>query len=384
MSESTIFCSTSGVEQKCSTPGVEQNVCMKKDYYDILGVDKKASKDEIKRAFHKLAKKYHPDNGSTGDEARFKEVGEAYQTLSNDKKRAEYDTYGHTFAGGAGGGNPFEGFGQGFSGFSAQGFDLNDLFGDLFGGQHGGGRRQQKRGRDISVDLQFTFADAIFGVERTILLAKTAECEVCAGTGGEKDAGFEACSSCNGQGQVHETRQSILGAMTSVRECSVCHGRGRSPKKKCSPCSGLGVDKKQQEIKIKVPAGIVHGEMIRLTGMGEAVPHGVPGDLYVKVHVEAHPTFTREGNNLLMDLNIKLTDALLGGTYTITTLEGDAIDLKVPAGVAIGEVLRVKGKGVPHERSKRGDLLVTLKIQLPKRLSRRAKKIVEDLRKEGI
>ena len=240
------------------------------------------------------------------------------------------------------------------------------------------------RGRDISVDLQMTFAESVFGVERTILLAKTVMCDDCTGTGAQKDVGFETCTTCNGQGQVREVRQSIFGAMQTTHECSVCHGEGKMPKKKCVTCIGLGVDKKQQEIRVKVPAGIRDGEMIRLRGMGEAISRGTAGDLYVKIHVERDPAFNREGDNIIMDLNIKLSDALLGSVYSIKTVDDSSLDLKVPAGVSIGEVLRVKGKGVPNERGKRGDMLVKLNIQLPKRLSRKAKKMFNELKNEGI
>ncbi|MEX0933771.1 MAG: molecular chaperone DnaJ [Candidatus Paceibacterota bacterium] len=360
-----------------------------KDYYKTLGVPKNASKEEIKKAFHTLAKKYHPDRGVGGDETKFKEVSEAYRTLSDTKKRAEYDAYGHVFSGG--GGSPFEDFARGFG---AQGFshgaggvewDLGDIFGDIFGTQSSR-RAQARRGRDISIDLSVSFKEAVFGREKTILLAKTVACDTCSGSGREEDAGVLKCQKCNGQGQVRETRNSILGVITSVRDCSGCEGEGSIPKKKCLECSGLGVLKRQEEIKVSVPFGIRDGEVIRLSGMGEAIRKGTAGDLYIKVHVENHELFKREGDNLIMELSVKLSDAVLGSEYSITTLEGPALSVKIPSGITISEVLRIRGRGVPKDASAahRGDLLIKLKVELPKKLSRKAKKIFEELRSEGV
>ncbi|MBT3282549.1 molecular chaperone DnaJ [bacterium] len=361
---------------------------MSKDYYQILGVEKKASADEVKKAFRKLAHKYHPDKG-TGDEAKFKEISEAYGVLSNEKKRQEYDAYGRVFnEGGAGGGQGFGGFqgaqGFDFSGFADQGFDMNDIFGGL-GDIFGGGRRgqQQKRGRDISIDLEVPFKDAIFGTERKVLLTKVSQCKECHGSGGKVGTEMETCSNCNGKGKIHETKNSILGTITSVRGCDNCHSTGKVPKEKCKDCKGQGVARKEEEISIAIPAGVDNGEMIRLTGGGEAVSGGVSGDLYIKLHISPDPVFRKEGNNLSMILNVKLTDALLGSTYTVATLDGD-IDIKIPAGVSFGEILRVSGKGVPVSKSKRGDLLVKINITLPNKLSRGAKKLVDEMKKEGI
>jgi molecular chaperone DnaJ len=354
-----------------------------KDYYQILGIERKATKEEVKKAFRKLAHKYHPDKKG-GDEAKFKEVNEAYTILSDDKKRAEYDTYGHVFsgAGGAGPQGGFGGFGQG-QGF--EDFDLGDIFGEFFGGGFGGRQQSRiKRGRDISIDLEVSFTESIFGTERTVLLNKTSTCSECKGTGAEGDAGLETCSTCNGQGRIHETRQSFLGAVSTTRECGVCFGSGKVPKVKCKKCGGLGIDKGQSEIKIKIPRGIRNGEMIRMTGAGEAVSHGVSGDLYAKIHVKPHPQFVREGNNLVMDLDIKLTDGLLGAEYDILAIDGKTIKLKVPPGVKVGEILRVRGKGVPTDEKNAGDLLVKLHIKMPQRISRSAKKLIEELKKEGM
>lgn len=351
-----------------------------KDYYTILGVNKGASKDEVKKAFRKLAHKYHPDK-KDGDESKFKEINEAYSVLSNDKKRSEYDTYGRTFDGG-GGGSQGQGFGgfSGFQGFDGQEFDLGDIFGEMFGG---GGRSNKKRGRDISIDLQISFENSIFGVERKVLLSKTSSCNTCSGTGSKPGSSMDTCTQCNGQGQIRETRQSMFGNFATSRECDNCRGLGKVPKDKCSACSGIGVTKGQSEISVQIPAGIRNGEMIRLSGAGEAIPNGIPGDLYAKIHVQQHEHFTREGDNLVMDLNIKLTDALLGSEYTIQSLDKKDIVVKIPAGVTFGEILRLRGKGIKID-GRTGDLLIQLHIQLPKKISKKLRTIIETLREEGV
>ncbi len=365
-------------------------VAMAKDYYTILGVSKSASEDEIKKAFRALAHKYHPDKKG-GDEAKFKEASEAYAVLSDTKKRAQYDQFG-AYSGGQGqgagfGGFDFSNFAQGFQGFegfnNGEGgveFDLGDIFGDFFGGA--GGRRA-KRGRDISMDIELPFKDAIFGAERRVLITKTALCDVCAGTGAKKGTATITCSTCNGKGQIREARNTFFGSFATTRVCPTCKGRGEVPKEECTNCHGEGALKKQEEIHIIVPAGVENGEMIRMPGRGEALPGAQAGDLYVKVHVKADKLFTREENNLVTALSIKLSDALLGGEYRIQTLDGETT-LSIPQGVKQGEFLRVRGRGVPHGRSSRGDLMVRVDIEFPKKLSKAAKEAVEKLRAEGI
>lgn len=356
---------------------------MNKDYYKILGLEKGASKDEVKKAFRKLAAKYHPDK-KTGDEAKYKEITEAYAVLGDEKKKAEYDTYGHSFnsggAGGAGfGGFDFSGFQQG--GFNAGGFefDLNDIF-QGFG--FGGGGARQQRGHDVSIDINLSFKEAVFGVTRKVLLTKNNTCDTCDGSGAKKGTEKTQCTVCGGNGKVRETRQSIMGSFTTVRECDECNGTGKIPKEKCSDCSGAGVKRSQNEISIKIPAGIQNGEVIRMTGQGEAISGGQPGDLYVKIHVESHQTIKRDGLTLTTALPIKLTDALLGNTYRVETLDG-TVEVKVPAGISHGELLRIKGRGVPSERG-RGDFMVKVSVEIPKKLSKKAQKLVEELREEGI
>lgn len=358
----------------------------KRDYYEVLGVSKTASKDDIKKAFHKLAHKLHPDKAQ-GDAEKFKEVSEAYSILGDEKKRAEYDSYGRVFGGGAGGfsaqGGPASGwdFSQFQDAFNQGGFDMGDIFSEFFATQ--GGVPRTRRGRDISIDLEISFKDSVFGTKRTVLLAKTAVCDACQGSGAVLGTEMMSCTHCNGAGKVHETQNSFFGTITMVQPCKHCRGTGKVPKEKCHTCRGEGVYKKQEEIEVVVPAGIEGGEMIRLQGAGEAISQGHSGDLYVKVHVSPDPRFKKEGPNLVTELSIKLSDALLGGAYKIQTIEGEET-LDIPAGVTHGETLKIRGKGVPVARSKRGDLFVKVKIQLPSKLSRSARALVEKLKEEGI
>lgn len=367
---------------------------MNKDYYEILGVNKSASKDEIKKAFYKLAHKYHPDK-KEGDEKKFKQVNEAYQVLGDDAKRSKYDQFGAGFenmgqGGGYSRGGGFEGFdfnnfAGGFQNGNAD-FDfgnLNDIFSDFFTGGMGGGRKQNRRGRDISTEIQISFSESIFGVSRKILITKTSNCSSCNGSGAKSGTKMETCKYCNGQGHIREAKRTILGTISSTRVCEECLGSGSVPKEKCENCKGKGVLRKEEEININIPAGIRDGEMIRMTGGGEAILKGTSGDLYIKINVTSHPIFKREGNDLVMNLDLKLSDALLGTEYPIQTLDGN-ISVKIPEGVSINEILRIKGKGVPVGKNKRGDLLIKLKIKLPNKLSRKAREIIEKLKEEGI
>lgn len=353
------------------------------DYYETLGIPKDSSKDEVKKAFRKMAAKYHPDK-KTGDEDKYKKVTEAYSVLGNEKKKAEYDTYGHSFNGaggeaaGAGGFNrgDFHGQAQNGQGFE---FDINDIF-QNFG--FGGGGQQAQRGRDISIDINLTFKESIFGVTRKVLITKNNTCSTCNGSGAKKDTKMTTCSTCNGQGKIRETRQSIMGNFSTVRECSACSGRGEKPKEHCEHCSGAGIARTEEEITIKVPAGIQNGEVIRMTGRGEAVQQGQPGDFYIRVHTEEHKTIKREGSTLTTKLPIKLTDALLGATYSIETLDGN-VDIKIPSGISHGELIRIKNKGVSTGHG-RGDFMVKISIETPKKLSKKARNLIDELRTEGI
>ncbi len=367
-----------------------------KDYYETLGVSKNASKDEIKKAFYKLAQKYHPDKKG-GNETKFKQANEAYQVLSDDAKRSKYDQYGSQFenVGGGYGGGSQGGFGgfdtSGFSGgFSNAGTDfdfgnLNDIFSDFFGGGASGegGRRQERRGRDISTELQISFADSVFGTNRQILITKNSNCLTCHGSGAKVGTKMETCKHCNGQGKIRESQRTIFGNITNTKICEVCLGSGEVPKEICDKCKGKGVLRREEEVSIVIPAGIRDGEMVRMTGYGEAISKGTTGDLYIKINVASHHIFKREGNDLVMNLNLKLSDALLGTKYPIQTLDGE-IEVTIPEGVTINEILRVRGKGVPMSKNKRGDLLIKLNIKLPSKLSRKERELIEELKKEGI
>lgn len=351
---------------------------MSKDYYKILGVERNASQEEIKKAFRKLAHQHHPDKNQ-GDDTKFKEANEAYQVLSDEKKRVQYDQFGSADMNGAPGG--------GFGGFDPSGFqdfdfsNLGDIFGDFFGGGMGG-RQRQARGADISLELTISFKESIFGVEKKIALSRTAPCNTCSGSGAEPGAGMKTCDICKGQGKVREVRQSILGSFQTVSVCDACHGRGEIPKEACHTCKGKGVEKRKDEIAVPIPEGIEDGQMIRLQGLGEAVPGGAAGDLYLRVYVTPHKLFKRQGEHLIMPLEVKLSDALLGREISIETLDGD-MTLRIPEGLAPGELLRIKGKGVPHG-TKRGDILVKPTIKFPKKLSKKMREAAEKLKEEGI
>jgi molecular chaperone DnaJ len=369
---------------------------MSKDYYNTLGVQKGASKDELKKAFHKMAHKYHPDKNK-GDDKKFKEVNEAYQTLSDDQKRAQYDRFGSEGPQGFGGGQG-QGYQQGFGGFSSRGgqwdfsgqnggveFDMGDL-GDIFGDFFGGGMRQkqsQKKGRDIQTEITLSFEESIFGVTKKIFINKQSVCDVCGGTGGKPGSKINICKTCNGQGKVQEIKRSILGNFSSIKTCEACHGTGKIPSEKCSQCRGNGVFKKDEEINVSIPAGVNNGEMLRMNGTGEAVQGGTSGDLYIKVHVKPHLIFKRDGLNLTMDLPIKLTDALTGIVYNLKILEGKTIEVKIPEGINNGELLRIKGKGVPSGHA-RGDIILRIIVKMPTKLSRSAREMIDRLKAEGL
>ena len=349
-----------------------------KDYYEVLELQKGASKDEVKKAFRRLAAKYHPDK-KTGDEHKYKEITEAYAVLGDDKKKAEYDAYGHSFQGGGGGFNWADfsqaGNAQGFS------FDINDIFENFgFSGQQ---HSRVKKGTDISIALDITFKESIFGTERKVMITKNATCEYCSGSGAKKGTELITCTTCGGQGKVQQASQSIFGQQfTTVRTCSVCNGIGKVPKEKCPHCTGTGVCRIQEEVTIKIPAGIQNNEVLGMRGYGNAIKDGEAGDLYVHIKVPEDSTIKRVGNNLYKDIPIKITDALLGNEYTVTTLDGD-VTIVIPPGITHGELLRVKERGVPTP-SGRGDFMCKIIVETPKKLSKKATKLIEELRGEGV
>jgi molecular chaperone DnaJ len=348
---------------------------MSKDFYNILGVSKNASQEEIKQAFRKLAHKHHPDKAG-GDEAKFKEINEAYQILGDEKKRKQYDQFGSAaFEGNNGGaGQGFGGFD--FSGFSSSGFeDLGDIFGDLFGS---GGRRQQKpRGQDIQVDIELSFHDSVFGVEKTITLTKSSACGRCGGNGAEPGSGMNTCRTCDGAGIEIATERTILGVMQRKRTCSTCYGSGEVPKKSCSTCNGEGIEKRQRTLEIKIPSGVENGSILRVRGEGEAIKHGQSGDLFVRIHVKSDPRFKREGAEIFSKIKIGFTQAALGDTIEIETIDGK-VELTIPAGTQSGTEFRLKGKGVQMNRG-RGDHFVSVYVATPKKLDRKQKKLLEEL-----
>ncbi len=362
---------------------------MAKDYYKILGIEKGASSEEIKKSFRKMAHKHHPDKQG-GDEEKFKEINEAYQVLGDEKKRQQYDQYGADFAsqgGGFGGGMNWEDFmnatrGQGGgSGFS--GSDMGDIFGDMFG--FGGSRRghQQQQGRDIQVDVELSFHDAAFGITKEIRLNKNNPCDVCDGSGAEPGSKMNTCTECNGQGQVRQVQRTIFGAMQTMATCPKCQGKGQIPEKKCKHCGGDGTVRSESSYSVKIPAGIDEGQSIRLSGKGEyAGPGSIPGDLYVRVHVKEDKRFDRDGNDIYSEARITFPQAVLGDKIDIDTLDGSK-KLVIPAGTQSHQQFRLKGQGVPHvQGGGRGDQYIKVMVDVPKSPSKKAKKLIEELREE--
>lgn len=368
---------------------------MNKDYYKILGVEKNATEDEIKKAFRKQAHKHHPDKQG-GDEAKFKEANEAYSVLGDKQKRAQYDQFGSAGpSGGFGGGQQGGGFG-GFDGFDFSGFggqaggfefDLGDIFGSVFGGGgKRGGSRGPKRGSDIQVDVELTFKDSIFGIDREITLTKNAECSHCKGSRAEPGTDLNTCHTCNGKGQIIRQQRTILGTIENVAPCDECAGTGKIPKNKCKVCKGKGVELRKETMNVVIPPGIESGETLRVRGSGEAIAGGENGDLYIKVHVKRDLRFKKQGYDLFADLSITISDAVLGGEAKFEHLD-ETFTVKVPEGITHGEILRMKGKGVPHGRTGasakstvRGDLMLRINIDIPKKLNKEQKKLFEQLR----
>jgi len=347
---------------------------MAKDYYKILGVEKGASKDEVKKAFRKAAHEHHPDKG--GDEAKFKEINEAYQVLGDEKKRQQYDQFGRTFDGAQGGAGGFPGF-EGFGNVNFE--DLGDIFGDFFGGGGGGrSRGRGARGKDIQVDVTLSFKEAIFGIEKEISLVKNNPCDRCAGTGGEPGTGMNTCGTCDGNGVQVKIQRTILGAMQTRVACEACSGRGENPEAKCSTCTGSGIEHGRQTLRVDVPAGVENGMRIRVKNQGESIgAQGAAGDLYVRLHVDEDKRFERDGATLYTEKRIGFTQAALGDEVQVETVDGK-VALKIPVGTQSGDRLRLRGKGVPSGRG-RGDQIVVVTIKTPKKLSRKQKKLLEDL-----
>ncbi|UTX51495.1 molecular chaperone DnaJ [Candidatus Saccharibacteria bacterium TM7i] len=358
----------------------------KRDYYEVLGVSKGASDDEIKKAFRRQAVQYHPDKEG-GDEAKFKEINEAYDVLKDSQKRQRYDQFGHAGVGGASGagagGNPFEGFG-GFGGQNVN-FDFGGGFGDIFDQFFGGGgssrQRGPIRGRDVEVQLQLTFEEAIFGLEHTLALDLEVECEHCKGTTVEPGHDMKICPDCKGAGQQTRVMNTMFGPIQQTVPCETCQGAGKVPEKVCTVCRGKGTERRKQDIKVKIPAGIDDGATIRLSGRGEAIAGGEAGDLYINIRVKAHKHFTREGDIILSNEHISMIDAALGTEIDVRTVDG-TVRMKIPAGTQPEADFKLSGHGVPYLRNqdKRGPHIVNIIVDVPKKLNKKQKKLLEELR----
>ena len=381
---------------------------MAKDYYNLLGVSKNSSEEEIKKAFRALAHQYHPDKKS-GNETKFKELNEAYQVLSDPEKRKKYDQFGASFeqmggwesaTGGAHWEDIMNAFRQGgaraggnfggneFAGFS---FDIGDIFSEFFGGRassssmSGASRSRSSRGRDIEIAIEIEFLEAVTGAERTLELKKFDKCSRCKGNRAEPGTPLITCKECGGRGEVSQTRQTILGVMRTSGQCGKCGGEGVFPKLNCKHCNGDGMERVAKKIKVRIPAGIQNGEAIRISGEGEISENAARyGDLYVGVRIRSHHKFKRDGDDIHSSELISFTQAALGDKIRADTAHGK-VELKIPAGTESGTAFKLKHKGVPSLRGGgEGDHYVTVKIVVPERVSAKAKKLLNELKEEGL
>jgi len=355
-----------------------------RDYYEVLGVDRNATDEDIKKAYRKLAKKYHPDvnPGDKEAEAKFKEINEAYQILSDPEKREKYDRFGHA---------AFEqgGFGASYDGFS--GFDfggLGDIFESFFGnpfGSSGFGRRSSgsktgpQRGADLNYGIEITFEEAAFGTEKEISLNRRAVCNACNGTGAKQGTGIETCKRCNGTGQIRYKQTTPFGQIVNIRTCDVCGGEGKVITQPCQTCGGTGRIKKNIKIVVKIPAGIDNGQVISLHGEGEpGLRGGPPGDLYIEVNVKPHPIFERRGNDIICEIPVTFVQCALGGELDIPTLEGN-VKYNIPEGTQTGSVFKISGKGIPYIRGHgRGDLIFRVNVEIPRKLNEKQKELLRE------
>lgn len=364
----------------------------KRDYYEVLGVSKTATQDELKKAYRKLARKYHPDLNKDNPEAaeKFKECNEAYSVLSDEQKRAQYDQFGpEAFENGGMGGGPGAGGFGGFGGFGGSG--MENIFDMFFGGQGRGGRSNNagpQRGADLRYDMEITFEEAAFGVEKEISLKRAERCEHCHGEGAEPGSKVETCPECHGSGYVRFTQNTMFGQMVNERPCSRCHGEGKIISNPCKECGGSGTVKKTKKLKVKIPAGVDNGSRLRVGGEGEAGLKGGPsGDLYVYLYVKPHKFFERDGTTVLCEVPINIVQATLGAEIKVPTLDGQ-VTMKVPEGTQPGKVMRLKGKGIPSLRGGgRGDQLVRMKVVVPTKLTDKQKDALQkfaDISKDNI
>jgi molecular chaperone DnaJ len=357
----------------------------KRDYYEILGVSKGASADEIKKAFRRLAVQHHPDKEG-GDETKFKEINEAYEVLKDPSKRQRYDQFGHAGVGGNGaGGNPFSGFGgQGQNvHFDFGDLGLGDLFENFFGGGPSRSRQRQARGRDVETRVDISFEQAVFGTEVDLDLTLEDTCEHCKGTTAEPGYELKTCDRCKGSGQIVNVTQTIFGNIQQASICPVCKGKGKVPEKTCTVCRGKGTQAKRQDVKLKIPAGVDDGATIRLREHGEAVANGPKGDLYVNIRVKPHKKFTREGDLILSDEHVSMIDAALGTEIDVETVDGP-VRMKIPAGTQSGSDFKLSGHGVPHLRSDvRGAHIVTVVVDTPTKLSKSQRELLEQFKSDS-
>ncbi len=358
---------------------------MQKDYYKILGVPKNSSQEEIKKAYYKLAHLYHPDKKG-GDEAKFKEINEAYQVLSNKEKRAQYDKFGTTF----GNNNQAQG---GFSGFNwedfSRGFEgIEDIF-DIFGDRFTGFKQKEqdlRQGSDIEIEIEIPLESVLKDQQKEIKINKNVRCSRCEGSGAEPGSKVKECFSCRGKGRVQQIKKTIFGTFTHYVVCPECQGEGIKPEKPCNVCRGEGRIQKEETLVINIPAGIDNNQIIKVKGMGEAGRRGgKSGDLYIKVLIKPHRLFTRKGDDIFYKTNITFSQAALGDKIKIPTLEGKDIIMKVPQGIESGKILKISNKGIPHFHGiGKGDLYVQLNIETPQKLTQKQKELLEKLKEEGL
>lgn len=355
----------------------------KKDYYEVLGISKDASEQEIKKAYRKMAMKYHPDKnqGNKESEEQFKEVNEAYEVLSDPQKRRTYDQFGHAgFSGGGFGQGGFSG-GQGFGGFEDM---FGDIFGDMFGGGSRGSRKNgPRKGADMRLRMELKFEEAAFGVEREISIQREEECDTCHGSGAKPGTNSNTCPTCKGSGEVRQTTRTPFGNMMNVAQCPNCNGAGTIIEHKCDTCSGQGRVRKAKKLNVKIPAGVDDGATIKMSSEGQLGLKGGPrGDLYIIINVIPHKLFERDGYNVYLEMPITFVQAALGDEVEVPTLDGK-VKYKIPEGTQSGTVFRLRGKGIQHLRSsQRGDQLIRVNVEVPKKLSDKQKDLLKDFAKE--
>jgi len=347
-------------------------MAIKRDYYEVLGVSKGASAEELKRAYRKLALQFHPDRNPNDPQAesRFKEINEAYEVLSDQSKRQRYDTFGHSAQG-------MPGFDFGGAGFGG----INDIFDMFFGAAAAGrGRSGPRRGADLRLDLRLTFEEAVFGVERELTIPRAEACQACHGSGAESGTSAQTCPQCRGSGQVRRATQSIFGQIVNVASCPRCNGEGKVIERPCKACGGSGHRPGEKKVRVNIPAGVDSGSQIRLTGEGEVGPrNGAPGDLYIVIQVKPHSVLKRQGTDIIYELPLSVAQAALGDTVEIPTVDGPD-KIEIAPGTQYGKTIRISGRGVPHVRSgRRGDQLVYVRVVIPTNLTEEQKQVLRQL-----